>query len=126
MGNVFSRLLHRPHSIRQRVTISADDSPELIKAGEAIAAMKAILDQYSADGTSNHYNTRTVFGMESLEADTPLFTHQNNRGPYKEIELPANIDPTGALTTTIRQRVFCHTTDNTVQFCETDSAFTWP
>lgn len=80
--------------MRQRVTISADESPELVKGVEAVAAMKAVLDQYTTDGNSNHYKTRTIFGMDSLEADTALFTHQNNRGPYEAIPLPANIDPT--------------------------------
>lgn len=119
------RLLHRPHSLRQRITISADDSPELIKSMESIEAARAVLDQFAEDGTSNHVPTRTTFGFDSLEAETALFTHDSKRGPYKELHLPANIDPTGSMAITVHRHLFHHSEDNSVQYAETNSASTW-
>lgn len=92
---------------------------------ESIAAARAVLDQFAEDGTSNHVPTRTTFGFDSLEAETALFTHDSKRGRYKELNLPANIDPTGSIAMTVHRHLFHHTEDNSVQYAETNSASTW-
>lgn len=120
------RLLHRPHSLRQRVMLTADGSEHFNQALQSIKAIKAFIDQFVVDGTTNHSPARTAFGLETIEVHTNLFTHKKDIGLYKERDLPAYMDPTGYIAASIKKRTFCHTTDNIVLYGETDSASDWP
>lgn len=105
--------------------IAADEAPDFAKAMECIGAVKAVFDQFGEDTITNQCTGHTLFGIETLEANTALFTHDTERGLYPIIELPSYIDPTGFIGKSVRKRLFCHTTDNAVQYGETDSASSW-
>lgn len=102
--------------------IAADDCPQFSQSVEGLGTIKVFLDQYTTDGVTAHYPNRTLFNMDAIEAETALFTHRNARGPYEEIDLPHTIDKRGHLSSAVKKRGFLHTTDNSVQYGESDAA----
>lgn len=105
--------------------IAADGCRPFDKALQGVKSVKAVLDQFAAQGNSNRSVVRTAFGLDTIVSETSLFTHQNDIGPYTECELPSYMDPSGHMRASAKAKFFCHTTDNVVQYTETDSACNW-
>lgn len=112
------RQFFKPHSLKQRVMIAAENSTAFEQCVDSITTLSTFLNQMSTDGCARPPARRSFFGMPALEACTNLFSHKHADMEYEEIELPAYMDPRGRLMEDVRRRSFCHTSDNSVHYSE--------
>lgn len=113
-----SRLFHRPHSLKQRVTLVAYSSDEFQRSLEGLASLAAYLNQYAIDGNAMPPKERNAFGMPAIAAETNLFTYRQLEMEFEEMDFPSNLDPSGRIMAEVRRRSFCYTTDNAVEYSE--------
>lgn len=116
------RALHRPHTLRQSVMITAADSKEFMYAVEALSCLATYLNQYATEGQARQLSSRTAYGLPAIDAQTQLFVHEHEKNGHQELEFPAYMDPFGRIMGEVRKKSFCYTTDNVVEYAETASA----
>ncbi|EIM83153.1 uncharacterized protein STEHIDRAFT_114154 [Stereum hirsutum FP-91666 SS1] len=121
---VFQRELHKPHTLKQRVTIVAPESSGFDLSMDALTSLGSYLEQFSTEGPNLHFKPRKVLNLSALEARCNLFSRQEESVNHPLCNLPTYMDPKGKLAAQIRRRSYCHTTDNVVQYAESDRPVT--
>lgn len=114
-------MIHKPYSLRQRVSIVAHESTEFGLAMESISALSAYLQQESLDGPVDNTRLTRIFGMECIDAQTSLFTSKNFSGHCDDATMPHHMDPDGRLQSQARRKSYRYTTENEVLYGEISS-----
>lgn len=111
-------MIHKPQSLRQRVSIIAHDSAQFTLATESISAIAAFLQQESLDGPVDSARITKIFGMECIDAQTSLFTSKSFTGDCDDVSMPQHMDPDGRLHSHARRKSYRYTTENQVLYGE--------
>lgn len=104
------------------MTISADGCKNFDQCGDALESLTTFLNQYSIDGVGKYVTSRSALGHPSLAAQTNLFSRKEDIIDGEECDMPRHMDPNGKLLATVRQRSYCYTTENAVDYSESASA----
>lgn len=102
--------------------IAAEDSVDFKRSVDGLSSLSTFLNQYATDGVARMPAQRTAFGVPALDAQTNLFTRKHPKMEHEELVLPEYMDPYGKLMAEVRRRSFCYTTENEVQYGQTDTS----
>lgn len=119
--NGYSRPIHRPQLLKQRVTVTAHDSEGFRHSLEGLASLAGFLDQSSLTGAVIRPRSSDGSTEDGFTACTNLFTNKRSRIASDECPMPEWVDPQGKVLEHVRRKGYCYTTENVVQYGEISS-----
>lgn len=98
--------------------IIAQDSADFDLGLVAVDSLVTYLQEFSTDGLTKNFYRPQAFGIDAIQAQTDLFTKMDDAQGLDQCEFPRYMDPTGAIMDLVRQKSYCYTADNVVQYAE--------